>query len=112
MKISNLESIVLEWFSKNAGSEELRRQLESVRVFSRKHTGPGLIVALSTDNALSKVAFGCTPNSPLIKSKELAHGGGVDLWILDGVIAELEFVAFGGAKFPVGEFGFELVSEL
>ncbi len=42
----------------------------------------------------------------------LPHGAGVDLWLENGRIVELEIVAFGGTKLPAEDFPFQLVEVL
>ncbi|RZI43351.1 hypothetical protein EGT07_10990 [Herbaspirillum sp. HC18] len=112
MKTNRLEREVLDWFAANAGRIEIAAQCRQVEVVARERTGPGIITTLRVDGSLPLSNIGCVPNAPLISSPLLPHGAGVDLWLKDGRLDQMEFVTFGGAIFPEGDFPFELVESL
>ena len=114
MSLTDLERSILDWFARRSGSEELRLQCETAVVLSRSHTGPGQVTQLqcAPDTPLTRFPTNCVPNAPLITSALLPHGAGVDLWLENGRIAELEIVTFGGNGLPIEEFPFQLVEAL
>jgi len=114
MSLTNLERSILDWFARRSGSEALRCQCETAAVLSRSHSGPGQITQLQcAPNApLTQFPTNCVPNAPLIASPLLPHSAGVDLWLENGRIVELEIVAFGGTKLPAEDFPFQLVEAL
>jgi hypothetical protein len=96
---SKLEKAIIDFIIKTTKNTGLKKQLQNCIILSSNYTGVGYYVDFKIPEGISPIIDSGPIDGPLIKSEELEHGAGTNIFVTNGYISTLEIFSYG-ESFP------------